>query len=351
MVQNKGLIFKAVPDGIPVVGKDIAVETREFDLDQAPPDGGITTKNFYASYDPYQRGRMNIHRQSYIPPFTLGQPMSNFTVAKVLKSDSPKFKPGDIVVGQINTEEYSATAKWAVDAYIHKLENPMDLDPMLFIGPLGMPGLTAYSSYYDIGKPVKGETIFVSAASGAVGQIVGQLAKHDGLTVIGSVGSQEKLDFIVNELGFDGGFNYKTEKPIDALKRLAPNGINIYYDNVGAEQLDAAFEHMTDFGRIVCCGMIAERTAKERYVIKNMTNIVTKRLSMRGFIVTDKNMGPLYAEEHIRNVSKYIKDGYFKVKMSITDGIDHAAEGFVGMLQGKNFGKAILKIADLNAEF
>lgn len=200
MVQNQGLIFKAVSDGVPVVGKGIAVETCEFDLDQAPPEGGITTKNFYASYDPYQMGRMNIHRKSYVPPFTLDQPMSNFTVARVLKSDSAKFKPRDIVVGQINTEEYSATEKWVVDTYIHKLENPLDLDPMLFIGPLGMPGLTAYSSYYDIGKPVEDETIFISAASGAVGQIVGQLAKHDGFTVIGSVGSQEKLNFILKEL-------------------------------------------------------------------------------------------------------------------------------------------------------
>lgn len=210
-----------------------------------------------------------------------------------------------------------------------------------------MSSLTTYSSFYDIGKPVKGETIFISIASSAVGQVVGQLAKHEGLTVIGSVGSQEKLDFIVKGLEFDGRFNYKTEEPIDALKRLAPNGIGIYYDNVGAEQLDAAFEHINDFGRIVCCGMIAERTSKERYFMKGMMNILSKRLSIRGYIVADKNMGPMYAEEHARNVSKNIKDGSFKVKLSITDGIDHTAEGFVGMLQGGNFGKALLKIADL----
>jgi NADPH-dependent curcumin reductase CurA len=347
MVQNKGLIFKAVPDGNPVVGKDLQVETREFDLDQAPPEGGITTKNFYVSFDPYQLGRMNIHRKSYIPPFTIGQPIGNFTIAKALKSDSEKFKPGDIVVGQAGTEEYSALPKWVVDTYINVLENPLGLDEMMFIGPLGMPGLTAYSSFYDIGKPVKGETIFISAASGAVGQIVGQLAKHEGLTVIGSVGSQEKLDFITKELGFNGGFNYKTEKPLDALKRLAPNGINIYYDNVGGEQLDAALESLNEFGRIVACGMISVRTSKEVYVMKGMTNFVSKRLSMRGFIVSDKNMGPVYAEEHIENVSKWIKDGTFKVKLSITEGIDNAAEGFVGMLQGKNFGKAVVRIADL----
>jgi NADPH-dependent curcumin reductase CurA len=251
---------------IQFVGKDLAVETREFDLDQAPPEGGITTKNFYASFDPYQLGRMNIHRKSYVPPFTIGRPIGNFAIAKVLKSDCAKFKPGDVVIGPTGTEEYSAMPKWVTETYTKVLENPLGLDEMMFIGPLGMPGLTAYSSFYDIGKPVKGETIFISAASGAVGQIVGQLAKHEGLTVIGSVGSQEKLEFITRELGFDGGFNYKTEKPTDALKRLAPNGINIYYDNVGGEQLDAALESLNDFGRIVSCGMISVRTSKEVYV-------------------------------------------------------------------------------------
>lgn len=133
---------------------------------------------------------------------------------------------------------------------VRKLENQYNLDPKLFIGALGMPGLTAYSSLFEIGQPKKGETIFISAASGAVGQIVGQLAKHEGLTVIGSVGSDEKLDFIMKELGFDGGFNYKKEDPNKALARVVPDGIDIYYDNVGGEQLDAALAAMNNFGRI-----------------------------------------------------------------------------------------------------
>lgn len=131
-----------------------------------------------------------------------------------------------------------------------KLENPYNLDPRLFIGALGMPGLTAYSSFYAIGQPKKGETIFISAASGAVGQIVGQLAKHEGLTVIGSVGSDEKLDYIKKELKFDDGFNYKKEKPAEALAKLAPKGIDIYYENVGGEQLEAALDAINNFGRI-----------------------------------------------------------------------------------------------------
>lgn len=348
MVQNKGIIFKQIPQGEPIAGKDLVVETREFDPEAAPPKGGITTKNFYASFDPYQRGRMRAPEQkSYSPAFTLGQPIGNNTIAKVLKSDSPKFKAGDLVVGQIPTEEFSSLSEGYV-AQIRKIDNEYNLDLEVFLGALGMPGLTAYSSFYEISKPVKGETIFISAASGPVGQLVGQLAKHEGLRVIGSVGSDEKLDFIVKELNFDGGFNYKKEKPLDALKRLAPGGIDIYYENVGGEQLEAALEVLNDFGRIVACGMVSQynKAGDERYGIKNLMYIVSKRITFRGFIVGDKDMGPKYFEEWKKNVPKWLHDGSFKAKTSITDGIDNGPEGFVGMLQGKNFGKAILKIAD-----
>ena len=251
MVQNKGLIFKNVPTGWPVPGKDLAVEARDFDLNQAPPKNGLITKNYYASFDPYQRGRMRAPgTKSYSPPFDLGQPVTNSAVAKVLKSDNPKFKEGDIIAGMLGTEEYSVVPETVAESMVRKLDNPYHLDPKLFIGALGMPGLTAYSSFYAIGVPKKGETIFISAASGAVGQLVGQLAKHEGLTVIGSVGSDDKLDFIKKELNFDEGFNYKKIKPSEALKKLAPNGIDIYYENVGGEHLDAALEAMTNFGRI-----------------------------------------------------------------------------------------------------
>lgn len=216
-----------------------------------------------------------------------------------------------------------------------------------------MPGLTAYSSFYEIGKPVKGETIFISSASGAVGQLVGQLAKHEGLKVIGSVGSDDKLDYIIKDLKFDGGFNYKTEKAADALKRLAPDGIDIYYENVGGEQLEAAISAMKDFGRIVACGMISEynKTEAERYPIKNLMNIVAKRLTFKGFIVGDANMGPLHAKARDENVSKWLADGSFKATLSVTEGIDNSPEGLIGMLQGKNFGKAVLKIADAEVSF
>lgn len=233
MVQNKGLIYRDHPTGWPEVGKHIVVENRDFDVDQAPPSGGFTAKVNYVSFDPYQRGRMRKpETKSYAGPFEIGQPVTNTAIVTIIKSDISKFKDGDVVRVPIsNTEEYSAIPKGLAEQSI-KLPNQYNLDPKLFLGALGMPGLTAYSSFYEIGEPKKGETIFISAASGAVGQIVGQLAKHEGLTVIGSVGDDKKLDFILKDLKFDGGFNYKKEKPSEALKRLAPDGIDIYYENV-----------------------------------------------------------------------------------------------------------------------
>lgn len=251
-VQNKSFIFKKVPSGWPVPGQDLAIESEDFDLEQEPPQGGITVKNYYASFDPYQRGRMRpADVKSYSPPFELGKPITNRSIMKVIKSATPKFQPGDVIIsaGVSPIQEYSVQDKAFVEG-AQKLENPYNLDPKIFLGALGMPGLTAWSSFYEIGQPKKGETIFISAASGAVGQLVGQLAKHEGLKVIGSVGDDKKLEFIKKELGFDGGFNYKKEKPIDALRRLAPQGIDIYYENVGGEQLEAAIDHLNQFGRI-----------------------------------------------------------------------------------------------------
>lgn len=354
MVQNKGLIFKKVPSGWPVPNQDLAIEDRPIDLNQDLPEGSILVKNYYASFDPYQRGRMREpSTQSYSPPFELGKPITNRSIFRIVKSSNPSFQPGDlcITLGVSPIEEYSILDRNAAQA-VKKLENPYNLDVKHFLGALGMPGLTAWSSFYDIGQPKKGETIFISAASGAVGQLVGQLAKHEGLKVIGSVGDDKKLEFIKKELGFDGGFNYKKEKPADALKRLAPEGIDIYYENVGGEQLEAAIDAMRDFGRIIACGMISQYNSKpeDRYPIRNIINVVAKRLTIRGFIVSDANMGPRYAKEHQEKLQKWLADGSFKATVSVTEGIDNGVEGFLGMLQGKNFGKAILKIADLEKD-
>jgi NADPH-dependent curcumin reductase CurA len=354
MVQNKGLIFKEVPEGWPKVGQHLVVESRDIDLDQKLPEGGLLVKNFYASFDPYQRGRMRAaDKKSYSPPFELGKPITNKSIFKVVKSNSESFKEGDVLISQGVTpiEEYSVFDAETVKT-VNKLENPYNLDPKHFLGALGMPGLTAWSSFYEIGVPKKGETIFISAASGAVGQLVGQLAKHEGLTVIGSVGDDKKLDFITSELGFNAGFNYKTEKPADALARLAPNGIDIYYENVGGEQLEAAINAMNNFGRIIACGMISQYNSApaDLYPIRNLMQVVAKRLTMRGFIVSDANMGPKHYKDHQEKLQKWLSEGTFKATVSVTEGIDNGPQGFLGMLEGKNFGKTVLQIADLSKE-
>ena len=371
---NKTFVIKKVPKGFPVPGQDLVTEDRPIDLN-AVPQGGLVLQNFVTSFDPYMRGRMrDPSTKSYSPAFELDGPITSTCIAKVLKSDSPDFKEGDLVSAFVNIAEYAYAPKELIAGKrVFKIHNPHNFDLALFVGQLGMPGLTAYSSLYKIGQPKKGETIFISSAAGAVGQIVGQLAKHEGLTVIGSVGSDEKAEYITKELGFDAATNYKKESTFDALKRLAPNGIDIYYENVGGEILEGALEAMNTNGRIVACGMVsfvsfaslsnilkstqhADETMKisqynnkdpsERYGVKNLMYVVSKRITMQGFIVSDPGFGPAYAQEHQEKVQAWIADGSFKAKLHVTEGIDNAAEGFLGLLEGKNFGKAVLKIKD-----
>ncbi len=262
MVSNKTLILKKIPVGLPVPGQDLVIEDRPFNLDEAPPAGGIVAEVLYASFDPYLRGKMrDPSAKSYSPAFEVGQPIVNDAIARVLASDTATVKPGDLVQIYVPIAEYvrvpgDAPQNRGLPA-IRRIDNPCGFDPAYFLGPLGMPGLTAYAGLLQIGQPKAGETIFVSSAAGAVGQVVGQVAKQLGLRVIGSVGSDEKLAFITQELGFDAGFNYKKESPIDALPRLAPNGVDIYFENVGGDHIEAAIQNMNLHGRIAVCGTVS----------------------------------------------------------------------------------------------
>ncbi|KIV80907.1 hypothetical protein PV11_08373 [Exophiala sideris] len=350
MVQNKAFMYKSAPDGWPVPGKDLSVEDISFDENADPPKGGFTTKNFYASYDPAQRGRMRDPSiKSYSPAMTPGKPVVAVTViGEVLKSDTSKFKAGDTVSMMSHyTESYSAVDESEVERtqIIHPKQ---DVPLTAYLGALGMTGMTAYGSLHEIGQPKKGDVILISAAAGAVGQMVGQIAVREGLHVIGSVGDDKKLDFITKELGFTSGFNYKTEKMADAVKRLAPDGLDIYYDNVGGELLDVALANMKDFGKIVACGAIStynNGSSSTPYGIKNYAAVVRKRLRYQGFIVIDQNIRQ-WQKERDENVSKWIADGSLKSIDHITNGMDNAVDGFLGMLKGENLGKSILKIAD-----
>ncbi|KAK3324868.1 oxidoreductase [Apodospora peruviana] len=341
---NKALIFKNIPNGLPIIGKDLTVEPVPY----GPcPAGGVLLQSLYASIDPYQRSRMRSPSvKSYSPPFTLGDPINGRGIAKVLKSDTPQFKQGDLIIGLLPIQQHVAYEASKL-AFLQPLQNPLGIsDIRVFLGALGIPGVTAYAGLYEIGKPQKDETIFISAASGAVGQMVGQLAKLEGLRTIGSVGSDEKLEFITKTLGFDAGFNYKTEKPADALTRLAPEGLDIYYDNVGGEHLDAALGHMKNFGRVVMCGTIAEYNSAgpgDRYPLRNYSLIFSKRLAVRGFICSDKGIMDKYGREHQEKVQRWIKEGKIVTTTWEVEGIENSGEAFLALFSGRNFGKVVLK--------
>ena len=255
MAPNKTLVYKKIPQGMPVPGEHLVIEDKPVDTDSAPSNG-LVVKLQYASLDPYLRGRMRDPSvKSYASAFEPGTGVANACAGTVVKSDNSDFPEGTQVIAFVPIAQYARIDNVEA-ANVKKVDNKLGLDLALFLGPLGMPGLTAWSSLHKIGQPKKGETIFVSSAAGAVGQIVGQIAKREGLTVIGSVGSDEKLDFI-KELGYDGGFNYKKEKPADALKRLAPKGLDINFENVGGDHLEAAIDNMNMGGRIIICGMVS----------------------------------------------------------------------------------------------
>lgn len=226
MVSNKTLVFAKSPVGLPVPGENIKLVDRPLDIDHIP-SGGFVARILYSSFDPYLRHKLvEPHEAREFEPFDIGAPIVNGAVVEVLRADkSSTFKTGDKLVGMTPIAEY-ATVDEEASKQFQLIRNPYNLDLKLFLGPLGLPGITAYSALYEVAKPKKGETIFISAASGAVGQMVGQLALREGLTVIGSVGSDEKLEIIKNKFGFQGGFNYKKANIVEELKSLAPRGID-----------------------------------------------------------------------------------------------------------------------------
>ncbi|KAI1002908.1 hypothetical protein K3495_g5292 [Podosphaera aphanis] len=357
MVRNRRFILKRIPVGIPVPGKDLVVEAENFDLKQNAPSGGIIVKNLYASLDPYQRACMS--QPATIPFFqstSVGQPISGLGLAKVLKSCTPKFEEGALISALLPIQEYSIiNDEWV--SFCVVIRNPNDHHLALFLGALGATGFTAYGSFYQVSKPSRGETILISSAAGAVGHIVGQLAKLEGIRVIGSVGSDEKLSYILDELHFDAGFNYKKERPLDALERITKGiprkEIDTYFDNVGGEHLEAALEYLKPHGRVICCGMMSDYDKKpnERFGVRNLLNVIVKRIVMKGFLLTSyiNVMGKDY-QEMADEFSELLKNGDIITRSHMIHGIENVPQGFVGMLQGENIGKTILKIADYCTE-
>jgi len=302
-------------------------------------DGEVLVQNIYMSVDPYMRGRM-YDRESYVPPFQLDQPLDGGCVGRVLESKNEQYQSGDFVISMLGWREYfisDGTGLMAIDPKIAPVQ--------AFLGTVGMPGLTAYYGLLEIGQPKAGETVFVSAASGAVGAIVCQIAKIKGCYVVGSAGSDEKVSWLLEEAGVDDAFNYKkTDDIIAEVGKKCPKGIDVYYENVGGVHLEAALEHMNKFGRIVMCGMIDMYNATAPVPgPSNLASIIGKQLTMQGFIVSDHfdMLMQFYAD-----LGKWIGEGKIKWKETVIEGIENAPRAFIGLFKGENFGKMLVKIGD-----
>ncbi|KAK6244311.1 hypothetical protein QUC31_010720 [Theobroma cacao] len=338
-VKNGQVVLKGYIEGAPKKD-DMEMKIGTVELKAPKGSGALLVKNLYLSCDPYMRARMRNFHGSYIQPFVPGQPIEGFGVAKVLDSDNPNFKPGDFISGFTCWEEYSLIHN---TSQLRKIQ-PDDSIPLSYhLGLLGMPGFTAYAGFYEICSPKKGECVFVSAASGAVGQLVGQLAKLHGCYVVGSAGSSQKVDLLKNKLGFDEAFNYKEETDLDAaLKRYFPQGIDIYFDNVGGAMLDAALLNMQVHGRIAVCGMVSLHSYSDPKGIHNLFCLVTKRIKMQGFLQSDyMHKFPQFLE-HVTDSYKQGKIVYIE---DMTEGLETAPAAFVGLFSGKNIGKQVVCVA------
>lgn len=332
--KNKQVTLKHnIPSGYPKES-DFALTTENTIHLNLPPQqapGAILLQNLYLSCDPYMRFPM---KSSFSP----SSPIIGHGVSKVLGSTHPDFKEGELVWGKTNWEQYSIiTNPQSFFKIVHT-----DVPLSFYTGILGMPGMTAYAGFYEVGQPKKGDFVFVSAASGAVGQLVGQFAKLMGCYVVGSAGSQEKVDLLKNKLGFDDAFNYKEEPNLDAaLKRYFPKGIDIYFDNVGGEMLDAVLLNMRLFGRIPVCGMISQYNLDEPQGLKNLGSIIYKQVCVQGFGVM--NYYHLYSK-FLDTVLPYIREGKIVYVEDIVEGLASGPAALVGLFSGRNFGKQVVKV-------
>ncbi|XP_062170100.1 2-alkenal reductase (NADP(+)-dependent)-like [Alnus glutinosa] len=338
-VRNKQVILRDYVTGYPKES-DMYVTTGSIKLKVPEGSNSVLVKNLYLSCDPYMRNRMEpAANASYIPSFTPGSPIVGHGVGKVLDSAHPNFKKGDLVWGMTGWEEYSLITETESLFEIQHTDVPLSY----YTGILGMPGMTAYAGFYEVCSPKKGEYVFISAASGAVGQLVGQFAKLLGCFVVGSAGSKEKVDLLKNKLGFDDAFNYKEEPDLDAaLKRYFPEGIDIYFENVGGKTLDAVLLNMRNHGRIAACGMISQYNLDQPEGVKNLMFLVTKRIHMLGFVVSDYyHLYPKFLD----TVLPYIREGKIVYVEDIAEGLESGPAALVGLFSGRNVGKQVVVVA------
>ncbi|AMT97142.1 MULTISPECIES: NADP-dependent oxidoreductase [Psychrobacter] len=311
----------------------------------SPNDNEMLLRTVYLSLDPYMRGRMS-DAKSYADPLAVGDVIMGGTVAQVVESNIDKFAVGDLVVSNSGWQDYSVSNGEGV----LKLDKDMK-NPSYGLGVLGMPGFTGYMGLTDIGKPQKGETLVVAAATGPVGATVGQVGKQYGTRTVGVAGGKEKCDFAVNELGFDICIDHKADDFAEQLKAACPDGIDIYYENVGGHVFDAVMPLLNAHARIPVCGLVAQYNATDLPEGKDRLSMLTglilsRRLTIKGFIIFEE-YGDHYPE-FLETMSKWVESGDVKTKEYIAEGLDHAPDAFVRMLNGDNFGKTVVKVAEVN---
>jgi NADPH-dependent curcumin reductase CurA len=302
-----------------------------------PGDGEVLVRNLFMSVDPYMRGRMN-DRKSYVPLFALGEALSGGAVGEVAASRDERLAEGDLVLHDAGWREYAT-----VEAARVRRIDPDVAPPPAFLGVLGMPGLTAYVGLLDIAQLREGDVVFVSGAAGAVGSLAGQIAKLRGHVVIGSAGSADKVRLVRDELGFDAAFDYHDGPVRDALRAAAPDGIDVYFDNVGGEHLEAAIGSLRQHGRVALCGSISTYNAVEPPSgPRNMFLCVGNRLTLRGFIVRDHADR---AGAFEREVGGWLREGRIHAPMTIVEGgIEQAPQAFIDLLRGANTGKMLVRL-------
>src|SRR5436305_8475948 len=305
----------------------------------APGEGQVLLRTIWLSLDPYMRGRMS-EGPSYVPPVPIGGVMEGGTVSEVMDSKNPAFAKGDIVLSR---------AGWQTHA-LSDGKGLSKIDPRLgpvstAVGVLGMPGMTAYTGLLDIGKPQPGETVVVAAASAAVGSAAGQIARIKGARAVGIAGGKDKCDYVKRELGFDECVDHRDPNLASRLKEACPKGIDVYFENVGGAVFEAVYPLLNAFARIPVCGLIAQYNDTEGKVPKwassMMRSVLTKRLTIRGFIVSD------FAARHadfLRDMSAWVREGKVKHREFVTDGLDSAPGAFMGLLKGANFGKQLVRV-------
>ena len=332
--MNKSINLKQRPVGTPTLADFDFIEL-ENNLNIS--EGEILLESKYISVDPYLRGRMS-DAKSYVPPFNVGEPISSGIVAEVIETKNDKFKKGDFVSGLLQWKEKQISTGEGLQK-IDKSKAPLSA----YLGIVGMTGLTAFLGLHEIGKPKKGETLVVSGAAGAVGSVVGQIGKILGLNVIGIAGTDEKIDMLKSEFGFDHGINYKTTKDMKAaIKEAAPNGVDIYFDNVGGPISDAVLFNINQFARIIICGAISVYNKTELPMAVAVQPFLVKNSAlMQGFIVSN------YAEKFpvaMKQLSTWLGEGKLTYKETIVEGFDNTPQAFLDMMNGKNKGKMIVKV-------